>query len=116
MAANTTELEKRSREAAGQPRANSDLKSHERPEIALADIENPEMKKLATRPPEKPTKKKRVIDWSKQGAAWFAMVRGDLDELPRVGMPELYERKCDAVYRYFYEEHSGRRRGVYAGW
>jgi type I restriction enzyme R subunit len=36
--------------------------------------------------------------------------------LPRVYTPELYRRKCSAVFEHVYESYPEREAGVYAGW
>jgi len=41
-------------------------------------------------------------------------IKDDLDQLPRAGTKELYEKTCDTVYQHFYEAYPGQRKSVYA--
>ena len=36
-----------------------------------------------------------------------------LDELPRIYTPELYQEKCDRVYRHVYDSYQGEGKSVY---
>lgn len=35
------------------------------------------------------------------------MIEESLDGLPKCYTPEIYERKCDAVFQYVFESYSG---------
>ena len=63
-------------------------------------------------------REKLTLDWRKRQQA-RAQVRdaiaSALDHgLPEAYTPELYEQKCDAVYRHVYESYFGQGRGVYS--
>jgi type I restriction enzyme, R subunit len=60
---------------------------------------------------------KLVLDWRKKlrtRADVYATVKTMLDELPRIYTPELYQEKCDRVYRHVYDSYQGEGQSVYA--
>jgi type I restriction enzyme, R subunit len=88
-----------------------------KPEIALSDKEQAEVKKVAKALLEKLKKEKLVLDWRKQQATRAGVlvtIQEVLDELPRAYTPELYQQKCDTVYQHFYEAYLGQGQSVYA--
>jgi type I restriction enzyme R subunit len=59
---------------------------------------------------------KLVLDWRKKlrtRADVYATVKTMLDELPRIYTPELYQEKCDRVYRHVYDSYQGKGQSVY---
>jgi type I restriction enzyme R subunit len=59
---------------------------------------------------EKLKKEKLMLDWRKQQttrAMVFTTIKDILDQLPRAYPNELFERKCDEVYRHFCESYAG---------
>ena len=88
-----------------------------KPDIRLTDQETAEVKKVAKALLEKLKQEKLVLDWRKQQttrAMVLTTIQDILDQLPRTYTKELYEQKCDTVYRHFYEAYMGQGRGVYA--
>ena len=58
-----------------------------------------------------------MLDWRKQQttrAMVLTTIKDILDELPRAYSKELYEQKCETVYRHFYEAYMGQGKSVYA--
>ena len=59
---------------------------------------------------------KLVLDWRKKlrtRADVFATVKTVLDDLPRIYTPELYQEKCDSVYRHVFDSYQGEGKSVY---
>jgi type I restriction enzyme, R subunit len=59
---------------------------------------------------------KLVLDWRKKlrtRADVFATVKTELDRLPRIYTPELYQEKCDLVYRHVFDAYQGEGKSVY---
>jgi type I restriction enzyme R subunit len=59
---------------------------------------------------------KLVLDWRKKlrtRADVFSTVKTVLDDLPRVYSVELYEQKCDSVYRHVFDSYQGEGKSVY---
>ena len=59
-----------------------------------------------------------VLNWRKKSAARSQLkltIEDTLDTgLPRAYTPELYHRKCSAVFEHVYESYPERNAGVYA--
>ena len=45
----------------------------------------------------------------------YSTVKTVLDELPRTYTPELYQEKCDLVYRHVFDAFQGEGKSVYEG-
>ena len=43
----------------------------------------------------------------------FATVKTVLDDLPRTDTPELYQEKCDSVYRHVFDRYQGEGQSIY---
>jgi type I restriction enzyme R subunit len=59
---------------------------------------------------------KLVLDWRKKlrtRADVFSTVKLVLDDLPRVYSVELYQQKCDSVYRHVFDSYQGEGRSIY---
>lgn len=59
---------------------------------------------------------KLVLDWRKKlrtRADVFATVKTVLDDLPRIYTPELYQEKCDLVYRHVFDAYQGEGQSIY---
>ncbi len=67
---------------------------------------------------EKLKNEKLVLDWRKRQQS-RAQVRLTIEDvldkgLPGIYIPELYQKKCDAVYQHVYESYYGAGKSVYA--
>ncbi len=96
-------------------------------ELAIFDIltkptpdlpakEKKEVKKVARKLLKTLKDAKLVLDWRKKlktRADVYATVKTVLDELPRNYTPELYQEKCDRVYRHVYDSYQGEGKSVY---
>ncbi len=60
---------------------------------------------------------KTVLDWRKKlrtRADVFATVKTVLDDLPRIYTSDIYQQKCDSVYRHIFDSYQGEGKSVYA--
>ena len=74
-----------------------------KPTPELPAKEKKEVKKVARKLLKTLKEAKLVLDWWKKlktRADVYATVKTVLDELPRTYTPELYQEKCDRVYRH----------------
>jgi type I restriction enzyme, R subunit len=89
-----------------------------KPAIELTKQETADVKKVAKALLEKLKNEKLVLDWRKQQttrAMVFTTIRDMLDEqLPRAYSKELFEEKCEGVFRHFYESYGGQGKSLYA--
>ncbi|UCE17778.1 MAG: DUF3387 domain-containing protein, partial [Gemmatimonadota bacterium] len=87
-----------------------------KPEMDLTRKDKSKVKKVAKELLEKLKDEKLVLDWRKH-----QQTRADvkltielmLDELPRIFTPDIYSRKCDAVYQHIYDSYYGEGKSVY---
>jgi type I restriction enzyme R subunit len=87
-----------------------------KPTPDLPTKEKKEVKKVARRLLKTLKEAKLVLDWRKKlktRADVYATVKTVLDELPRTYTPELYQEKCDRVYRHVYDSYQGEGKSVY---
>lgn len=59
---------------------------------------------------------KLVLDWRKKlrtRADVYSTVKTVLDDLPRIYTPELYQEKCDLVYRHVFYAYQGEGKSIY---
>jgi type I restriction enzyme R subunit len=87
-----------------------------KPTPELAASEKKEVKKVARKLLKTLKEAKLVLDWRKKlktRADVYATVKTVLDELPRTYTPELYQEKCDRVYRHVYDSYQGEGLSVY---
>ena len=88
-----------------------------KPEMALTTAERAEVKKAAKALLEKLKAEKLVLDWRKQQttrAMVYVTIQDILNDLPRAYSKDLYEQKCDTVFRHFYDTYSGQGKSLYA--
>jgi type I restriction enzyme R subunit len=89
-----------------------------KPDPDLTKAEEREVKKVAKELLQKLKSEKLVLDWKKKQATRAAVrytVETVLDELPRTYTPDIYQKKCDAVYQHVFDSYAGQGGGVYAG-
>jgi type I restriction enzyme, R subunit len=87
-----------------------------RPAPELSTQERAEVKKVAKQLLNK-LNELLVIDWRKKSNARSQLklsIEDTLDTgLPRAYTPELYQQKCSAMFKHFYESYPQRNSGVY---
>jgi type I restriction enzyme R subunit len=87
-----------------------------KPTPALPSKEKKAVKQIARKLLQTLKEAKLVLDWRKKlrtRADVLTTVRTVLDDLPRIYTPELYQEKCDRVYRHVYDSYQGEGRSVY---
>jgi type I restriction enzyme, R subunit len=87
-----------------------------KPTPDLSATERKEVKKVARKLLTTLKEAKLVLDWRKKlktRADVYATVKTVLDELPRTYTPELYQDKCDRVYRHVYDSYQGEGKSIY---
>ena len=87
-----------------------------RPELDLSTEERAEVKKVARKLLQTLKEAKLVLDWRKKlrtRADVFATVKTVLDDLPRKYTTELYQAKCDTIYRHVYDSYQGEGQSVF---
>ncbi len=80
------------------------------PEIEISTKDKNEIKKIVKQLLLKLQPEKLVLDWKKKQQTRSSVklcIDETLDELPRIYSPDLYQKVCDEVYRYFYEAYPG---------
>ena len=88
-----------------------------KPRVSLTRQEENQVKKVAKDLLESLKREKLVLDWKKfqtTRAAVRVTIETVLDQLPRAYSPELYEKKCDAVYQHVYDSYYGKERSLYS--
>ena len=88
-----------------------------KPQVSLTRQEENQVKKVAKDLLESLKREKLVLDWKKfqtTRAAVRVTIETVLDQLPRVYSPELYEKKCDAVYQHVYDSYYDKGRSLYS--
>ena len=124
MANNHSDIEKRLWASAYELRANSKLKSSEYsvPVLGLIFLRYADFKfaiaekELAGKLLQTLKQAKLVLDWRKKlrtRADVFATVKTVLDDLPRIYTPEIYQEKCDSVYRHVFDAYQGEGQSIY---
>ena len=84
-----------------------------KPTPELPPKEKKEVKQIARKLLQTLKQAKLVLDWRKKlrtRADVFATVKTVLDDLPRIYTPELYQEKCDSVYRHVFDATRARGR------
>ncbi len=87
-----------------------------RPEMRLTAKEERAVKKVARELLAVLKEERLVLDWRKRQQSRAAVrltIDEKMDELPRAFTPELYQRKCDAVYQHVYDSYFGQGRSIY---
>jgi type I restriction enzyme, R subunit len=93
-----------------------DILTKPTPELSLK--EKKEVKVIARKLLQTLKEAKLVLDWRKKlrtRADVFATVKTVLDDLPRIYTPELYQEKCDLVYRHVFDAYQGEGQSLYEG-
>lgn len=88
-----------------------------KPEKTLSNREEREVKEVARELLDTLKRGKLVLDWRKRQqsrAAVLLSIEEILDRLPQTYTPEVYRRKCDAVYQHIYDSYFGRGQNIYA--
>jgi type I restriction enzyme R subunit len=88
-----------------------------KPEFELTDEDRKQVKLVARTLLQTLKEAKLVLDWRKRlrtRADVYSTVKTVLDELPRIYSPELYQTKCDSVYRHVYDSYQGEGQSIYA--
>jgi type I restriction enzyme R subunit len=87
-----------------------------KPSPDLPPKEKKEVKKIARNLLQTLKEAKLVLDWRKKlrtRADVFATVKTVLDDLPRIYTPDIYQEKCDLVYRHVFDAYQGEGKSVY---
>ncbi|MEA3358654.1 MAG: DUF3387 domain-containing protein [Thermodesulfobacteriota bacterium] len=89
-----------------------------RPKISLTKVEERQVKKAGEELLEVLKREKLVLDWRKRQQS-RAQVRVTIEDifdrgLPQAFTPELYQKKCDAVYQHVYDSYYGAGKSVYS--
>ncbi|MBW2004162.1 MAG: type I restriction endonuclease subunit R [Deltaproteobacteria bacterium] len=89
-----------------------------KPEMTLTKMEKYQVKKVGRELLDILKREKLVLDWRKrqQSRAQIRVTIEDIFDrgLPQNYTPELYQKKCDAVYHHVYESYYGAGKSVYA--
>jgi type I restriction enzyme R subunit len=88
-----------------------------KPEILLTKKEEQQVKKVGRELLEILKREKLVLDWRKRQQS-RAQVRVTIEAifdrgLPQAYTPELYQKKCDAVYQHVYDSYFGAGKSIY---
>ena len=89
-----------------------------KPEMSLTKMEKHQVKKVGRELLDILKQEKLVLDWRKRQQS-RAQVRVTIEDifdrgLPQNYTPELYQKKCDAVYHHIYDSYFGAGKSVYA--
>jgi type I restriction enzyme R subunit len=88
-----------------------------KPEIEMTADDRKQVKAVARKLLQTLKEAKLVLDWRKKlrtRADVLSTVKTVLDDLPRIYSIELYQAKCDSVYRHVYDSYQGEGRSVYS--
>jgi type I restriction enzyme R subunit len=88
-----------------------------RPAPELTDAERLQVKRVAEHLLQVLKSEKLVLDWRKEQRARAAVrlaVETELDQLPEAFTTELFEQKCELVYRHVFDSYWDDGRSVYA--
>jgi len=89
-----------------------------KPTPELSPKEKKEVKQIARQLLQTLKQAKLVLDWRKKlrtRADVYSTVKTVLDDLPRTYTPELYQEKCDLVYRHVFDAYQGEGKSIYEG-
>ena len=87
-----------------------------RPEPTLTKAQEAEVKRVAKALLEILKKEKLVLDWrarQQSRAAVRQFIEIELDKLPEVYTPDIFETKCDLAYRHVFDHYVGPSESVY---
>ncbi len=88
-----------------------------RPLPKLTKQQEIDVKRVVRRMLDALKREKLVIDWRKRQQSRQAVrlhIEQELDTLPEVYTPELYQEKCDIVYQHVYDSYFGEGKSIYA--
>lgn len=88
-----------------------------RPSTNLSKKEKQRVKKVAHELLETLKREKLVLDWRKRQQSRAAVrlaIEETLDDLPESFTPEIYQKKCEAVYQHVFDSYYGSGRSIYA--
>jgi type I restriction enzyme R subunit len=88
-----------------------------KPDPQLSKRDETEVKKVARALLEALKRERLVLDWRKKQqtrAAVRQCIEIELDKLPPVYAPEIYQRKCELAYQHVYDAYFGEGRSIYA--
>lgn len=88
-----------------------------KPDMKLSDKEQRQVKKIARDLLATLKREKLVLDWRKRQQSRAAVrlaIEETLEHLPRCYTPEIFQRKCDAVYQHVFDSYYGGSKSVYA--
>ena len=88
-----------------------------KPELDMTDVDRMQVKLVARMLLQTLKQAKLVLDWRKKlrtRADVYSTVKTVLDDLPRIYSVELYQAKCDTVYRHVYDSYQGEGQSVYS--
>jgi type I restriction enzyme R subunit len=88
-----------------------------RPEMNLTKKGREAVKRIAKDLLDTLKAEKLVLDWRKKQATRAAVrltVEEELDRLPESYTPEIYQKKCEAVYEHIYDSYFGVGRSTYS--
>ena len=84
--------------------------------LDLTKAQEAEVKKVVKELLEILKAEKLVLDWRSRQQARAAVrqfIEIELDKLPEVYTPEIFEAKCDRTYRHVYDHYVGPGQSVY---
>ena len=87
------------------------------PELDTTDEDRKQVKAVARNLLQTLKQAKLVLDWRKRlrtRADVYSTVKTVLDDLPRIYSVELYQAKCDSVYRHVFVSYQGEGQSVYS--
>jgi type I restriction enzyme R subunit len=88
-----------------------------KPEIEMTDADRKQVKTVARALLQTLKSAKLVLDWRKKlrtRADVYSTVKTVLDDLPRIYSVEMYQAKCDSVFRHIYDSYQGEGRSIYS--
>ncbi|WP_165248042.1 type I restriction endonuclease subunit R [Paludisphaera soli] len=88
-----------------------------KPDLELTDDDRKQVKTVARTLLQTLKEAKLVLDWRNKlrtRADVYSTVKMVLDDLPRIYSVELYQAKCDSVYRHIFESYQGEGQSIYS--
>ncbi|MUL36772.1 type I restriction endonuclease subunit R [Gloeocapsopsis dulcis] len=87
-----------------------------KPEVNLTKQEEREVKQVARELLDTLKREKLVLDWRKRQQSRAAVrlaIEETLDQLPQSYSTEVYEQKCEQIYKHIYDSYQERGRSIY---
>ena len=88
-----------------------------KPELDMTAEDRKQVKAVVRKLLQTLKEAKLVLDWRKKlrtRADVFSTVKTVLDDLPRIYSVELYQQKCDSVFRHVFDSYQGEGRSIYS--